>query len=1098
MAIAFARARYLSRSTGGNACRSASYNAREAITDLRTGERYSFAHRDAPEHHAVLLPEDADATALGTSAQLWNVAEGAERRRDAQVAREIVLALPADKELTHDDRVELARSFAREHFVSRGLAVQLDVHAPHDAERGGGEDGSGVNERANHHAHLLITTRRVEGGRLSARKARDLDPEVRSFKGGVAVTDGERWGALWAAHQDAYFAEHGLKVRVEATAAVPGKHIGPIRMRSEGSAAVARAEEIARENAAAARDPETVLRVLTRGNATFTMRELDRHLAKHIFDEGEHLDVKARVLGQDEVLALYDPATGRASGRYTTREVRAQERAALDDGARLAEGRAGTRHRALRASAVEAACAGRTLRADQRAALDHAAGAGGLKILEGRAGTGKSYTLAAVRAAHVRAGYEVVGLGPTNGVAQDLKADGFDRVATAHSELFRLRNGRVQWTHRTLVVVDEAAMCDARITGELLAEARRSGAKLVLAGDDRQLASIERGGLFAELIRRHGSVEITQVTRQRVDWQRRAARDLAQGHVAAAVKAFDDHGALDWSATEAEARARLVARWTADTATDTEATRFVFAYTNVEVDALNAELRAVRRARGELGADVAFETKHGKAAFAVGDRIQVTDTDRRLGLSNGAAGVITAIDEGVGRISVRLDAGAAGEGRVVTWLASEFEGFRHGYAGTIYKGQGKTLDHTYLLHSRHWRRAASYVALTRQRQSATIFAASETARDLGQLARQMARGEVRAASLAWATRDELSPELLAAAEKRATRRATARRGATQRPGAVPEAAPPASTSTPERTSERAGQGASPAEPGARPARPGPERRPARPGPEVPSRSLKDHGWLIAPAEPAPPLGRGDIAAAVAASPEVQRERAALGLYLEGTYRNPGLARARLEELVTSHGPTSAARRIAADPGQLGALRGRTGLLAGPAARRAHAEAMRVGQAIAPAVTRIGAAEAKAATEVIARDAAARAAAQTGVPRLSEAARAAIGGLGADSGEGLDTAGRAKAWAALCGDARVAGEVDRFLAAAEARFGVEGLRAFERGSVPEGSKGPPAERAALADVGRAVTALRRAERAAAGQAQRLAAGQRAGQGARPKP
>jgi hypothetical protein len=723
------------------------------------------------------------------------------------------------------------------------------------------------------------------------------------------------------------------------------------------------------------------------------------------------------------------------------------------------------------------------LREDQRAALTHAAGAGGLKILEGRAGTGKSYTLAAVRAAHVRAGYEVVGLGPTNGVAQDLKADGFARAATAHSELFRLRNGRVQWTNRTLVVVDEAAMCDARITGELLAEARRSGAKLILTGDDRQLASIERGGLFAELIRRHGSVEITQVTRQRVDWQRRAARDLAQGHVAAAVKAFDDHGALDWSATEAEARARLVARWTADTATDTEATRFVFAYTNVEVDALNAELRAVRRARGKLGADVTFETKHGKAAFAVGDWIQVTDTDRRLGLSNGAAGVITAIDAATGRISARLDANAAGEGRVVTWLASEFEGFRHGYAGTIYKGQGKTLDHTYLLHSRHWRRAASYVALTRQRASATIFAATETARDLGQLARQMARGEVRAASLPWATSDELSPELRAVAEKRATRRVTARRGAAQRPGAVPEAAALASTSTP----ERAGQGASAAEPGA---------RPARPAPEVRRRSLKDHGWLIAPAEPAPPLGRGDIAAAVAASPEVQRERAALGLYLEGTYRDPGLARARLEEFVTSHGPTSAARRIAADPVQLGALRGRTGLLVGPAARRAHAEAARVGQAIAPAVARIGAAEAKAETELSAQDAAARAAAATGVPRLSRVAEAAIGVL--EAADGIGAASRAAAWATLCADKRLAGEVDRFLAAVAGRFGAEGLRAFERGSVPEGTMAAPADRAALAEVGRAVTALRRAERAGVAEGRHLAAGQRAGQGARPKP
>ena len=84
-------------------------------------------------------------------------------------------------------------------------------------------------------------------------------------------------------------------------------------------------------------------------------------------------------------------------------------------------------------------------------------------------------------------------------MAQDLKADGFGRAATVHSELFRLKNGRATWDARTLVVVDEAAMLDSRITGELLAEARRSGAKLVLAGDDRQLASIERGGLFAEL-----------------------------------------------------------------------------------------------------------------------------------------------------------------------------------------------------------------------------------------------------------------------------------------------------------------------------------------------------------------------------------------------------------------------------------------------------------------------------------------------------------------------------------------------------------------------------------------------------------------------
>ena len=160
MAIAFARARYISRGSGGSAVWSAAYNAREGIRAERTGALYYFAHRDKPEHHEVLLPEGAGAT-LATAGALWNAAEAAERRKDSQLAREIVLALPANAEVTVEDRIELARRFAIENFVSRGLAVQLDVHGPH----AGDSDAEG----ANWHAHLLITTRRVEGEGVSAK-----------------------------------------------------------------------------------------------------------------------------------------------------------------------------------------------------------------------------------------------------------------------------------------------------------------------------------------------------------------------------------------------------------------------------------------------------------------------------------------------------------------------------------------------------------------------------------------------------------------------------------------------------------------------------------------------------------------------------------------------------------------------------------------------------------------------------------------------------------------------------------------------------------------------------------------------------------------
>ena len=1038
MAIAFARARYIGRSTGGVAVCSAAYNAREAITDERTGELYYFKHRDAPEHHELLLPEGADAKFADSSA-LWNAAEAAEKRKDAQVARELVIALPANSELSDEDRLELVRSFAEAHFVSKGLAVQLDVHGPHV--------GDEEKETANHHAHLLVTTRRIEGDHLSAKKARDLDPEVKRLGARSAVTDGEQWGALWRDHQDRYFAEHGLEVRVDATAAVPGQHVGPVRMRVPESAAVLRSEEIARENAAAARDPDKVLEVLTRNNATFTERELDRHLAKHIHDEVEHLSVKGRVLGHAETLALHDRETGELSGRYTTRAVRDQELAALADGAQVAGSR---RHRGIGVSAKDEAVAARTLRPDQQTAFEYATGSGGLKIVEGRAGTGKSYTLAAVRDAHERSGYSVVGLAPTNSVAQDLKADGFTQAATVHSELFRLKNGRTAWTDRTLVVVDEAAMLDSRVMGELLGEAKRSGAKVILAGDDRQLASIERGGLFTELRQRRGSAEITEVTRQKVDWQRQAARDLAEGRVQEAVSAYAREKAITWTDTQDQARERLVERWSADTAADPGGTRFVFAYTNKDVDALNASLREVRRGRGGLGEDVRLATKHGPADFAVGDRVQFTDTLRAAKIYNGNAGTITGIDAETGVVRAQLDR-AGGQGREVVWSASEFEGFRHGYAGTIYKGQGKTLDHTYLYHSHHWRQASSYVALTRQRESAHIFAATEAAKDVQQLARQMSRGEVRSASVAWSTREELAPEL---------------RPAAQADGVV-----------------REGRGESPAR--SDPPRTSHQEASSSPRGAPLDTDAPAHGWLIAPRPPGPPIDRGEVAAAVAADPQVRREREALERYLAGAYRDPREAHARLTELVKTHGATSAAQRLTADPGQLGELRGKTGLLAGGAGRQERVQAERVAEAVGPAVARIGAAEGAAGGAFRAGVEAQQAAEATGVPRLSGRVEAALAGIAAAK----DVDGRAEAWKALQSDQKLAGEVKGFMGAVERRFGAEGVRAFNRLGVFPGAKAAPGEEGALRQLGRHVQAATEGGRAAQSLTPRLGIGAR---------
>ena len=907
------------------------------------------------------------------------------------------------------------------------------------------------------------------------------------------VTDAEAWGETWRAHQNRYFAEHGIELRVDTTAAHPGEHIGPVRMRKIDSPAVERAEALRTANEAAARDPEQVLAALTRNNATFTERELDRYLAKHLGagpDGTPHsaqvqdiAAAKAAVLGHKDVLMLHDRETGEAAGRFSTRTVREQERAALADGAAVAGAR---HHQGVKARHQEAALASRTLREDQRAAFEHAVEGGGLKLIEGRAGTGKSYTLAAVREAHEAAGYRVVGLAPTNAVAQDLKADGFTEAGTVHAALFGIKNGRTSWDRRTVVVVDEAAMLDSRVTGEVLAEAKRAGAKVILSGDDRQLASIERGGLFTELRKQHGAAEITEVTRQKVDWQRQAARDLAEGRFDNAVAAYDRHGAITWTGDGEATRAALVARWKADTLADPQASRFVFAYTNADVSQINAELRQVRRERGELGSpDVRLETKHGAADFAVGDRVQFTDTDKKRHIYNGNAGVITGIDARTGQVTARLDAAAGAAGREVTWAAAEFEGFRHGYAGTIYKGQGKTLDHTYLLHTHHWRAAASYVALTRQRESAQVFVAEDTAKDAHQLARQMGRGEVRAASVAWATADELRPEQ------------RQRAGAGQSASEAARQAPPAPAT---RAGARTGT-ADPARAGRGQVADGPAQTAATPPAAAKAEGRQGQradGWLIAPYADQSGQGRdsfgrgtspGEIAATVAADKAVQREREARWSYLQGAYRDPHAARAALDELVKSQGWTSAASRIEADPLQLGELRGKEGLFAGAKARAERVAAQRAAGAIGSSLERIGEAEARAERTYRTGVDAQRAADATGIPRLSTAAEAAIGVVAAAP----DEKARAEAWWAVQADERVAGELRAFGAAVQQRFGEEGVRTMLRaggqpGAVTAASVAPE-QRPELDRVAELTIALKAGERASASLAQRQADSER---------
>ena len=502
-------------------------------------------------------------------------------------------------------------------------------------------------------------------------------------------------------------------------------------------------------DAIAKRDVNVIIDLMTQRKATFTENELDRALRREL-DFTRAGMLKQEILSSSSLVQLYDRKLKAELPRFTTEKVRKAELSALDSAATLAASKSHGIEAAHKAAILEQFP---TMNAEQRAAFERATGPEGLSIIVGKAGTGKSYTMRAIRQAYEAEGYRVLGLAPTGVVVEDMKRDGFKDARTLHSALFALKNGRDSWNRETLLMVDEAAMTGSPIAAELLRYAEEAGAKIIPVGDGGQLASIERGGLFSEFYDRHGAAELTQVLRQRDAEHKTAAEMLARGEFKDALDIFEKGGCLHWENHQEEARAALVEKWKRDSEADPVKSRFIFAFTNEDVRKLNEEIRAVRRERGELGEDHQFKTKDGIISVAEGDRIIFTTTNRKAGVINGVMGEVESIEEKF--ITIRPDNDRT---KTITFCADTIDGFRHAYAGTIHKGQGRTFDDAYLYFSAHWKDAASYVALTRHRFNVSLFASYEVAENTADLARLMARHDDNRASVAFATAEDLALE----------------------------------------------------------------------------------------------------------------------------------------------------------------------------------------------------------------------------------------------------------------------------------------------------------------------------------------------------
>jgi AAA domain/TrwC relaxase len=278
---------------------------------------------------------------------------------------------------------------------------------------------------------------------------------------------------------------------------------------------------------------------------------------------------------------------------------------------------------------------------DQAAMVrDLAQGGVGVAVVVGRAGSGKTWALGLAREAFELDGSQVLGCAPTGIATVGLADEGFTDARTIDRLLLDLQHQRVELDERTVLVVDEAAMVATRKLAPLLQHAERTGAKVVVVGDDRQFASIQADGGFRALRLRLGASELTVNRRQVEAWEQRAIEDVRAGRVEQAITAYAEHDRIQaFEACDDRDRALVADWWQAHQAGERPV---IYAHRRAQVDQLSQVCQRLRAEHGQLGPE---RFTVGDRTFTVGDLVVLgANAKDRLGVVNGTTAVIVGLD----------------------------------------------------------------------------------------------------------------------------------------------------------------------------------------------------------------------------------------------------------------------------------------------------------------------------------------------------------------------------------------------------------------------------------------------------------------------
>lgn len=740
MAVPHFSVSIVARGSGRSAVLSAAYRHCAKMDYEREARTIDYTRKQGLLHEEFVIPADApewlqsmiaDQSVSEASEAFWNKVEEFEKRSDAQLAKDVTIALPT--ELSVEQNIELVRDFVARHITAEGMVADWVFH-----------DAPG-----NPHIHLMTTLRPLTVDGFGSKKVAVTGPDgtVLRNDGGKIVY--ELWaGGLenfnafrdgWFACQNRHLALAGLDIRVDGRSfekqgisLAPTIHLGvgtkAIERKAEGVAEKAALERLELQEERRAenarriqRSPEIVLDLITREKSVFDERDVGKILHRYVDDAGLFQNLMARILQSPETLRLdrerVDFATGtRTSAKYTTRELIRLEAEMANRAIWLSQ----RSSHGVRKPVLEATFAHHERLSDeQKVAIEHVAGAERIAAVIGRAGAGKTTMMKAAREAWEAAGYRVVGGALAGKAAEGLEKEAGIVSRTLSSWELRWNQGRGQLDDKTIFVIDEAGMVSSLQLALFVEAVTKAGAKLVLIGDPDQLQPIEAGAAFRAITDRVGYAELETIYRQKDQWMRDASLDLARGNVESALNAYEQAGLVQTGWTRQDAIEGLIESWNRDF--DPDKTTLILAHRRRDVRELNELARGRLVERGIVGEGFAFNTQDGPRRFAAGDQIVFLKNEGSLGVKNGMLAKV--VDAAPSRIVAEI---GDGESRTQVIVEQRFyTNVDHGYATTIHKSQGATVDRVKVLASSTLDRHLSYVAMTRHREAAELHVGME-------------------------------------------------------------------------------------------------------------------------------------------------------------------------------------------------------------------------------------------------------------------------------------------------------------------------------------------------------------------------------------